>query len=196
MKLDFHRKLTTIFGLNDSGKSYLMKWLLDETQRDYVVFDPLSEYPDNPNSTVITTQNRRGDKAKEDLGDTIDLVIKPNQDTIDYFVVDEVNRYVQGRGDLDGPVGELVDLRKHYDIGVFMIARRPTQVHPDIRGLSDQIFIFHLPGKTDVNRLNDMAAGLGNRVNQLNMHEFLIYRSGKTSGPFKIVKGEIMELAA
>jgi len=153
MAINLKGKHWLTLGLKGSGKSNFNKWLLSQ-RPNHFVFDPVKEYKGYhrymPNSA-------RGEEAVKELKAVTDQVVKANQSEIDYFYVDEVNRYVSKRGQLDGPVGELVDLNRHYDMGIGFTARLPQQVHTEIRELADYIFIFNLAGKASLEFLDDMA---------------------------------------
>jgi len=116
----------------------------------------------------------------------LDQIVYPNQDKIDYVKVDEVNRYTKSKGTLDGAVGELVDLNRHKGtgegMGVGFTARRPQQVHSDIRELADYIFLFPVAGVSTEEYAADMHKALLPALKQLGKYEcVLIDRTGTTS---------------
>lgn len=152
-RINLQGRQASIIGLNGSGKSNFVKWFLSSRNRHLVV-DPMKEY--KPYNSY-EPKHTRGVEAKEELNQVVDKVVKPNLDTLNYFVVDEVNRFVPRQGNLTGGIGEVIDLRRHYDIGALFITRRPQQLHTDMRELSDYIFIFNLAGKTTLKFLDEMA---------------------------------------
>lgn len=172
-RIDLRGKQWLTLGLKGRGKSNFNKWLLQQRPRHFV-FDPMDEYPDSQGYNQYVPQAKRGDQAVQELDLFIDEVIKENSSKLDYLVVDEVNRFHTKGGTLDGAVGELLDLNRHWDIGVGTIARRPTQVHTDIREMSDYIFIFGLTGRSDMKTLEDMATGLADAVRELGPYQFVM----------------------
>lgn len=170
-------------GLKGSGKSNFNKWLLSKRPR-HMVFDPVKEYQGYHR---YVPNNTRGDAAVEELKLVTDQVVKANQDQIDYFYVDEVNRYVSKRGQLDGPVGELVDLNRHYNMGVGFTARLPQQVHTEIRELADYIFIFNLAGKASLEFLDDMAENTRQTLERLDKYECVMLDPNRNITKLKAV---------
>lgn len=157
--VDLRGKHWVTLGTKGAGKSHFNKALIQAATGRVVIFDPMDEYPDYDNVYRVEPNNRRGDKAVEELQKTTEWV-EYNKEKIDYFIVDEISRFHQKRGLLDDSLGELIDLNRHWNIGVGFIARRPTQLHTDIREMADYLFIFSLRGANDLAMLDNIAEGL------------------------------------
>lgn len=174
MEIDLRGKHFMTFGKKDTGKSYFNNWLMSQTSGPYAVFDPLHEHTDYSDEDIIIRPTEiRGEQAVEQLQDAVDFV-RHNRSEIDYIFVDEINRFHQKGGQLTGPLGDLVDFSAHYNLAMGGIARRPVQVHTDLRELADYLFIFRLNGISDVRTLDDIARGLGERVASLQPREFMV----------------------
>lgn len=174
MNIDLSGKHFMTFGKKNTGKSYFNNWLMSNTSRPYLTFDPMLEHTDYTEEDIIVNPTEtRGQEANDQLSDVIEFAIS-NRDDIGYLWVDEVNRFHSKGGQLTGPIGDLIDLNAHYGLSVGMIARRPVQVHTDLRELADYIFIFKLNGISDIRTLDDMARGLGEKVAQLAPREFMV----------------------
>lgn len=173
--IDLKGKHWIIFGLKGSGKSNFAKYLLSSRPR-HLVFDPVDEYQ---GFNQIVPQDRRGEEAQQALGNAIDQAVKPNLEDVDYFHISEVNRYTKKRGNLSGPVGELVDLNRHYELGLGMDTRLPNQVHPSLRELADYIFIFNLAGKSTLEFLDDMAVYARQAVEKLGDYECIMLNENR-----------------
>lgn len=171
--IDLKGKHFMTFGKKNTGKSYFNNFLMSRASRPYACFDPMEEHTDySDKDVVIRPTERRGDEAVNQLSEAIEFAVE-NRDEIGYMWVDEVNRFHSKGGQLTGPLADLIDYNAHYDMGVGMIARRPVQVHTDLRELADYTFIFRLSGVSDVRTLDDMAMGLGERVAALEPREFM-----------------------
>jgi DNA helicase HerA-like ATPase len=185
-EIDLSGKHFLTLGKKNTGKSYFNNWLMSQTSDPYVVFDPMREHTDyRDTDVVIHPTETRGEAANRQLRDVLDWV-RDNRQHLGYIWIDEVNRFHSKGGTLDGPLGQLVDLSAHYGLGAGFIARRPVQVHTDLRELADYTFIFRLNGISDIRTLDDMARGLGERAADLDPREFLIlYPDGsyKTHSP-------------
>lgn len=194
MAINLKGKHWLTLGLKGSGKSNFNKWLLSQ-RPNHFVFDPVKEF--NGYHRYMP-ENTRGDEAIKELKAVTQQVVKPNRQSLDYFYVDEVNRFVSKRGQLDGPVGELVDLNRHYDMGVGFTARLPQQVHVDIRELADYIFIFNLAGKASKQFLDDMSDGALRAMESLEEHECVMLdpqRNVKVLSPAPNMDGKTPNLS-
>jgi len=169
--MDLRNKSWAIFGLKGSGKSVLLKSILDSSP-DHLVYDPMNEHrgykryvPDDRRST-------------SELSDFIAQVVIPRKPTL--FVIDEANRHIRPKPTpLPAGVDELNDLARHWNISVGYVARRPVQFHTDIVELAQVIFFFILPGKNDYRYLEDLHAGLGDQVRQLRPFHFVSLTNGQ-----------------
>lgn len=168
-KLDFKGKQVLVCGLKNSGKTNFSKWALLELFPMHMAFDPMNEYKDKWGFNQYVPSSRRGEEARKELGLFLDEVVKPSRKSLDAVVIDECNRFHTKGGELKGPIGELVDVgSSHWDMATFFIARKPTQVHTDVRGLSDYWILFNLTDSNNIKMLNqDVADGLGDAVKDL-----------------------------
>jgi len=162
-----------VCGLKNSGKSNFVKWLLSRNP-SHLVFDPMNEYRDQWGFNQYIPESRRGKEAEEELNLFLDQLIKPNQDQLKFCVIEECNRFHTKQGNLDGAIGEIVDVgSSHWNMGTVFISRKITQIHSDIRGLSDYWFIFNLTDSNNVKMLNKKVAdGLGDAVKNLDPDGF------------------------
>ena len=167
MTIDLQGSHWLTLGLKGSGKSNFNKWLLSKRPR-HMIFDPVKEYQGYHR---YIPRNTRGDAAVEELKQVTDQVVKSNQNQVDYFYVDEVNRYVSKRGQLDGAVGELIDLNRHSNLGVGFTAILKQKVNTEIRELADYIFIFNLAGKASLEFLDDMAENTRKAMETMGQYE-------------------------
>lgn len=172
--IDLNGKHFMTFGKKNTGKSYFNNWLMSRTSGNYAIFDPLHEHTDyGDDDLCFRPTSTRGEEAHEQLGDFLTYVVE-NRDHYDFVWIDEINRFHGKGGTLDGPIGDVTDFNAHYGMGVGGIARRPVQVHTDLRDLADFTFVFRLNGVSDVRTLDDMARGLGERAASLDQREFII----------------------
>lgn len=193
MQIDLRNKQWLTLGKKDTGKSFFNNNLMANARGNYAVFDPMDEHTDYKDSDVIVVPSvKRGPQAVEQLEDFIDFVTH-NRHTFDYVIIDEVNRFHQKGGTLDGAIGELVDLSAHYDegMGVGFIARKPTQVHVDLRDLSDYLIIFRLTGVGDARVLDEISSGLGERVSQLKPKEFIVVSPDGSYQQYPPIQGNL-----
>lgn len=176
LNIDLRNKQWLTLGKKNTGKSGFNHYLMSKIRGNYAVFDPGKEHFDYKEDDLIVNPSvLRGEEAINQLNDFVDFATD-NREVFDYIFVDEINRYHQKGGRLTGALGELVDMSAHYSegLGVGFIARRPTQVHTDLRELSDYLFVFRLTGVNDIRTLDEISSGLGERVANLEDYEFMI----------------------
>lgn len=167
-------KQFVICGMRDQGKTTFAKELLSGFRRS-VVFDTLNEYKDFYRY-IPKTRN-----AGEELEGEFNLFWnRINKKHIDCICVDEANRVAPRAMKATQAVRDIVDMGRHIEPPFFgcayiFIARRPTQMFTDAVELADFLVFFRLDGKNDIEYLNDVRTGLGDLVQTLKPHEFVIY---------------------
>jgi len=180
-------KTTCIFGLRGSGKTTWAEAIAENPAFNTIIYDTVREYPTNRKFDIYRPTNsnsieefvsflryyiKREGKAAEDLKDIPKYSL---------MICDEFNRFAPGGGKALHPaLMDLNDQLRHppYEIGVVYIARRPTQIHPDIIGLSDNVLCFHLTGKNDIQYLNDLKKGYGDAVENLDKFHSVLLKEG------------------
>jgi len=178
MKADLSGKQVAVFGKKNMGKSYFINYLMSKMEGNYACFDPMREHTDyRENDLVIQPTERRGEGAMQQLSEFVEFAVE-NRHNFDYIIVDEINRFHEKRGQLDGAIGDLIDFTAHYGTGLIFCARRPVQVHADLQELSDYQFIFRLSGVNDIRRLDGIASGLGERAASLEEREYICVKPG------------------
>ena len=169
--IDLANKRFVIIGLQGSGKTTLAKSILAATER-HIVYDPLGEYrgfrryvPDDIHSSA-------------EMDDYIGRVVIPAQP--DLFLMDEGSRYIPNNPKpLPRHLSDMVDLSRHWGISWGVIARRPSQLHTNIRELAHYCFVFSLYGRNDIKALNDWHNGMGDVVRELPEYHFAVLEDGK-----------------
>ena len=166
-------KAITIVGLKGSGKTVFLKHLLNAFPKHLIV-DPMLEYK---GYRRYIPQNRSySDGAVEEIDMVASMLVVPSKGSkakVDFFAVDEANRYFPSRHPLPPTIQDINDLQRHWDLTSAFIARRPTQINTDIVELSNYIIVYNLAGKNDIQYLNDLSNGLGDAVLQMPKYHFM-----------------------
>jgi len=175
--LDSH---TMVFGLKKQGKSNWVQWLLKnhEAYQNTLMYDVAREH-DSLNRYL--PEYRKGEKARAEAGEVISHFITDNHRALrpDLLVLEEVSRLAPNSGGASDAVFDLVDLARHYGVGIMGIARRPAQVDTDLVEMADNIIVFNLRGKNDVKRLNDESPGAGDAARELDDYHYLRIDGGR-----------------
>ena len=165
MKTILDNKRFAVFGLMGSGKTVLVRHILEST-RNHIVYDPLNEY-DGARRYVPDDRQSIGE-----LNKFVETLVIPTRPRL--FIIDEANRFIANRKPLPSGMADLNDLSRHWDISWGVVARRPTQFATDIVELAHYLFVFALHGKNDRQYLNDVKTGLGDTVDALRPFQFAI----------------------
>jgi hypothetical protein len=76
-------------------------------------------------------------------------------------------------------MGMLNDTIRHYQLSLATISRRAVQQHVDFLELAHELRIYLQTGVNDVKRLDDLKAGLGDMVQDLEKYYWVQYEVGK-----------------
>ena len=170
--LDLRGKSFGLFGLPDCGKSTLACYILSQFGATGFVYDTLNEYPSEPFDSYVPAANYN---VKE-----LEAVIRLVKTQYSLVVIDEANRFCPSKpAPLPQEIANLNDWRAHYGQGLAVgyICRRPVQLHQDLTETANYLLIFRLAGKNDLGYLNDLAAGLGDQVSELDQYYFIVVDS-------------------
>jgi len=162
-------KAFCLFGLPDGGKSTLTCYILNQFGAAAFVYDTLNEYPPEPFDSYAP----KDQYSVDELEGIIRAAMRSRRYKL--IVIDEANRFCPSKpAPLPQAVADLNDWRAHYGIAAGYIARRPVQLNQDLTELSNYIISFGLKGKNDIQYLNDLSAGLGDVVSQLEPYHFVV----------------------
>jgi DNA helicase HerA-like ATPase len=111
----------------------------------------------------------------------IERVVKPQakRGKLKLLLIDEANRFFPAG--LRSPyfAGEMIDFNRHWGLTVVTVCRRPVQINTTLVELSDYQIIFNLTGKNDLDYLDSLCQGFGDKVVDLPNYHFVI-RHGKS----------------
>jgi hypothetical protein len=176
MEIELIGNHTMILGPKGIGKSNLLAHIREQPEyRNMLIWDPCKEHGSSTAKRVVP-DHRGGDAAKKEFETGIQSLITQNdrERRPDLFAVEEISRYAPNSGSVPDSWLELVDLNRHYGIGIIGIARRAAQIDTTTVELADNLIVFNCRGKNDVSRLNSEAEGLGDAAANLQKYEFIV----------------------
>ena len=170
--VDLTNKSFVICGQKGTGKSWLIKSILDSTP-NHIVYDPLSEH-DGYRRYIPEDRD-----SQQELSDMIVGIVVPQRPSL--FIIDEANKYILPKPSrLPKPgVADLLDFSRHYGVAWGCGMRRPVQVHSDVLELAAVVFAFQSSGKNDHGYYEDLHVGMGDAVRNLQDHHFCVLQGGK-----------------
>lgn len=180
------KKTWCVFGYKESGKSTLAKTIAGKYGERCLYYDTLHEVPIDANFHSYQPKNRHN---VDELTAVVQLIKQGKRYRM--FIIDEANRFCPPKPKpLPQEIADLNDWCRHpqYNLSVGYIARRCVQLNSDLTEIADYLFIFQLGGKNDIQYLNDLRAGLGDTVQNLAKHSFVVVnpdRSWKIFNPVK-----------
>lgn len=176
MRIDLTNKRFCVFGLQGSGKSVLVKYILKNT-RDSIVYDVLKEHA-GFNRYLVSYRQVKANNAKDlaiaELNTFVNRVVV-GSGKIRMFILEEANRYCPSKPvPLPASILDLNDFQRHERIAFGSVCRRPVQLNTDLVELAHYLFIFNLVGKNDTQYLESIAEGLGEAVKNLPPYHFIV----------------------
>jgi len=167
-------KHTVVCGLKGAGKSNFLQWLLKENDayQNALVYDMCREHGDLQR---YIPENRNGEEARVEAGEVVQRFVTDNERGArpDLLVLEEATRYAPNGGGAPDALMDLVDLARHYDVGILAVCRRPANLDTTLVELADNLLVFPVRGKNDKKRLNDEAPGAGDAAADLDPYHFL-----------------------
>jgi hypothetical protein len=105
------------------------------------------------------------------------------------FVVDEIGvifpRSGPGNGAAVEPIEKLLRIGRHprHRVCVYLISQRAVDLPPTMRALCERFEVRRQSERVDLDRLDSIEKGLGERARKLEGHAYLLVRDGKIEGP-------------
>ncbi len=109
------------------------------------------------------------------------------------LVIDEIGvmfpRSGAGAAAAVEPVERLLRVGRHprHRVCVYLISQRAVDLPPTMRALCEVVQIRRQSERVDLDRLDSIERGLGERARQLMDHDYLELRDGKITGPLSAV---------
>ena len=179
MELNLKGKITSIFGLNGSGKTY---FTINKILANYkcLVHDPLHQYPSDRADVFHPKINYPEIAQENEL--FLEKYVKSQSKKYDLLIYEEASRtFPSGNRPLYPAMRSFLDTYRHYNnLGLVFICRRPAQIFTDIPELSHYIISFGNKGLNDIQRLNAESGGLGEIVKTLDNYEYVIVNQDRT----------------
>ena len=165
--------ITVITGLPRSGKSTLLqtKIIPDYLKRGktVLVVDVNREYKAARNLYVYDITDYS--KAAEETDALIGFLIEHPR-ICDVIVFDESN-VLFPKTNLLPNAKRLVNTNRHLGIDIIAVARRPVDINITISELANKRYVFRATGYNDIQRLNNLKIGLGDRAYALGQHDYI-----------------------
>lgn len=139
-------QLVLILGKRGTGKSTWARALrrrIEATGHPTVVRDPLGEYGPGTGPVLRGTSSEEAARTARELARRTRRVV--------WLFLEEIDSDV-GRQRLDetSQLRHVIHYGRHMDVGLIAVARRPANVHPDLRNLADVVYIGRLTGDRDL----------------------------------------------
>jgi len=152
-----------ILGQRGTGKSTLLRYLIENTKRRVVIFDPHYE---------LVFPGRKTYYDYYTFLKVLDVAWKYGHVTL---AIDEAHIVLRRTPfPLKGTIAKVVNMGRHRDIGIWSATPRITQLHGDYISSCSHIFMFRLTSRPDCEYLShylgDVAFYLPNLRNYYYIH--------------------------
>jgi predicted kinase len=172
--LEVMGKQTVVCGMKGAGKSNFVQHLLDahDQYRNALVYDIAREHA---RLHRYTPKHRHGSEARAEAGEFVARFVTENHRDLrpDVLVIEEATRVAPNSGGVPDQLMDLIDMARHYDVGVIAVCRRLARLDTTVVELADNLLVFSSKGKNTVKRLNEEAPGAGDAAADLDPFEFL-----------------------
>lgn len=173
-----------IFGRRGFGKSYFARAVVSQYNR-YIIYDINGEHRDL--GIVIRSPRALAeyllDKSEADTFKIIYIPMYKDFDYITYllwglenfcFMIDEVDRFTGSRK-IPEHLDLMINLGRHYKLGLITCSRRPARVPRDLTSQADYIVSFQSQEPNDIKYLNDFIGPRAELLPGLDKREHIIY---------------------
>jgi len=172
MKVNFKR-MFTIIGLHQQGKSYLAKNVICKNYRTLVI-DWHNEYKDLKLVDRYIPNNKQFPECLVELEELFKQHREEIKKYYDVVLVDEASNFFPNNQPLRGQTRWLMDNHSHFDTGFGAIARRSTDMNVNFVSNSYNIIVFKRTGNAQRKYLNNIVSGLGDKARNLSTGEFIL----------------------
>lgn len=165
-----------VCGYNQSGKTTLVKKLINDSNVQTLIYDWHGEYKTCGNNCVIYKPKFRIDETQKqvELNKVLNAIFVNKAKAFKILVIDEANQYCPNMKPLPQSVQDLYDNHAHYFQSLIVITRRPTDLNTSLIEVAHLRIFFRLDGKNDIQYLNNLKSGLGDVVSSLEPYHFAV----------------------
>ncbi len=176
--------LILILGSVGMGKTTLARWFLASRNRRIIV-DPMAEHHGD---LIASSLDEFLSLFDQELPNPVSLVYRPLADADDYepylfdflmdcrtwtIFIDEVDRFCNPHF-IPREFRDLLNFRRHLDIDLILVARRPAAVHRDLSALADRVCIFHTHERRDLDYIRgSVGEEFSSKCANLTYHQYL-----------------------
>lgn len=171
-------ELCCVFGMPNTGKTYFLQSLFGNSDRT-VVFDTVSEYPEN-RFHVYRPERITYPKVNKELNELIQQAFGSPQtnDTENpaRLIVDEANRSLPNGKSAGEQMENIIGMNTHYNppVSCWFACRRPTMLNTDIKELSRYWFIFSGGRKNDTKYYDNINPKINDLLKEKDQYQFVL----------------------
>lgn len=156
-----------IMGIQGSGKTVLARFLASHFKT--LVYTPHGHDWVKARKVHIVTPLSMKRHFVDGMEDVAKFFKKSK---FDMLVVDEADMIFRTKFDIKPAMNDLVINHRHYNKALGLVTRRPQDIPPKILESCHVMFIYPLEGKNAIKHLEEVSAGLGKAVTDLEFERF------------------------
>lgn len=194
MKIELSTTKTGVFGIQGSGKTYIVEHELVKAYKHPIVYlihkEDFKTCKKNVSCYVPEIKMPDGtialDRSPEHFNSFLGLIlkqIKGNFRKCDCLIIDEADLFIpKDMRTLQhyGNILDLMDNHRHYGMGIIYISRRPQDINTGFVETSEHLFLFAIEGKNVIQHFKCISADYDDLIPQLNKdrHNFIYKKIG------------------
>ncbi len=180
MKINLKNVKTCVFGIQGSGKTYLVEHKLLKNFKHPFIYQIHPEdfktnktayvYQYNENSLNLSNLERIAKEVK----------ILAQKKKIDCFVLDEADLFLKSGFAISKNMTDLILNHRHYNLALIFISRRPQSIPTEIVESSENLFIFKIEGENVERKLKAIHPKIMELIPNIskNKHNFIYKHLG------------------
>jgi len=191
-KINLKNVKTCVFGIQGSGKTYLVaNYLLNNFKHPFIYEIHPEDFRHCKNAIIYryTPESLTINKLNEVCREVKKLGKKKK---IDCFVLDEADMFIQSVLSIPNHLRDLILNHRHYNLGLIFISRRPQSIPSEIVESSEHLFVFKIEGENVERKLNAIHPNFKNLLPKLDKekHNFIYKHLGEEPKIFEKIEIE------
>lgn len=177
MKINLKNVKTCVFGIQGSGKTYLVNHKLINSFKHPLLYRVHSDY-DKIKGIILY-------KPKSfDIKDLDDFCLKVKQlaikKKIDCFILEEADMFIRSTLGIPNHLRDLILNHRHYNLALIFVSRRPQSIPTEVVESCENIFVFKIEGENVDKKFRAIHPHFKELLPKLdkNKHNFLLKTLG------------------
>jgi len=191
-KIDLRNVKTCVFGIQGSGKTYLVSNnLLKNFKAPFIYEIHPEDFRHVPRALIYAykPENLEIEKLNRVCKDVKYLAQKGD---IDAFVLDEADMFIQSTLSIPTHLRDLILNHRHYGLALIFISRRPQSIPTEIVESCEHMFVFQIEGENVERKLKSIHPDFETLIKDVSKqkHNFIYKKIGAPPVVYDAIKSK------